>query len=399
MYLKPMANHTHTIYLDDGKYDYIMTITLSGCTVSMINEGMGTNSYPLQNYEFANEAEALEFYKTTIRRENPSYQFPPDLFNEVEAVEAVEEEKEFLLRTFDFDLQEENLETDELVKRLAVVLPSLTIYECESGDYPFEIFFCKVAEQGEFTIDKLLLAQGFMQSVTWDDFLQSVITNSSNLTSYLTLEPNLSPEEIVDKCQKLEAILQTHCKNITVYKLIQFDPILPDRDMEKFHIIVGETHDGNWLGITPKIGSEDYIRTDTYRVQIPTDATPLDSNQISIINTLENVLTGLEFATAEDTTTREFYLTYANSQAQIIYQLLDAIDFVITCSFAPFGSVAEYEDPEYFHNIYPLDQLLQLNLKDLQEYVIGTYCLNHIYAIGKTKNGDSVGVSTVTVAT
>lgn len=107
----------------------------------------------------------------------------------------------------------------------------------------------------------------------------------------------------------------------------------------------------------------------------------------------------MEFATIQDITTREFYVTYANSLGQLIYQLLDAIDFMITCSFAPFGSVAEYEDPEFFQNIHPLDQLLQLNLTNLQEYVIGTYSLFHIYAIGNTQNGDYVGVSTVAVWT
>lgn len=389
---------SHTIYLDDGKYDYIMTITLSGSTVSIITEGMGSNAHPLKNYDFANETEALEFYEATIRRENPSYQ-PPTESLSIEVEE--EEEEEFTPKTFDFDLQEENLETDELVNRLAVVLPGLEIYESESSDYPFKTFVWKVAEQGEFTIDKLLLAEGFIETVTWDEFIQAVIHNSNHLTSYLTLEQNLSPEEINEKCQILETTLQTHCKNINVYKILHFDPMLRDQNqdnMDEFYIIIAETHEGNWLGIAPKIGAEDYVRSDTYRVQIPTDATPINSNQ-TLINHLENLLTGLEFATIQDITTREFYLTYANSQAQIIYQLLDAIDFVITCSFAPFGSVAEYEDPEYFQNIHPLDQLLQLNLTNLQEYVIGTYSLFHIYAIGNTQNGDYVGVSTVAVST
>lgn len=386
---------SHTIYFDDGKYNYIKTITISDCTVSITVDGVGFKAYSFETHEFANETEALEFYETTIRRENPSYQ-PPTESVSTELDDEEEEKEIFSPRLFDFDLNEQNLSTEELVNRLAVVLPGLEIYESESSCYPFKTFVWKVDEQGEFTLDKLLLAQGFMKSVAWDDFLQSVITNSSNLTTYLTLEANLTPEEISQKCQTLETMLQTQCKNIAVYKIIQFDPVSPDQNLDNFYIIIAETHQGNWLGIAPKIGSMDNIRTDTERVQISTDFISIDSNQ-TLINTLENVLKGLEFATTPDTTTREFYLAFANSQEQTIYQLLDAIDFVITCSFAPFGSVAEYEDPEFFYNIEPLDKLLQLNLTNLREYVIGTYSLYHLYAIGNTQNGDWVGVSTAAV--
>ncbi|AFZ56550.1 hypothetical protein H6G54_24645 [Anabaena cylindrica FACHB-243] len=387
---------SHTIRFDDGKYDYIMTITLADCTVSITTDGVGFNARTFETHELATEAEALEFYETTIRRENPSYQPPTDSLST--EVEEEEEEEEFEPLTFDFDLNEQNLATDELVNRLAVVLPGLEIYESESSGYPFKTFVCKVEDQGEFTIDKLLLAEGFMQPIAWDNFLADVITNSSNLTSNLALEANLNPEEIAHKCRMLETTLQSQCKNIAVYKIMHFDPLLAGEKIDEFHIIVGETHDGNWVGISPQIGSIEDIRTDTERLPIYTDFTPSSSTQ-TLINTLPTIVNGLEFATTPNTTNREFYLTSANSQEQTIYQLVDAIDFVITCNFAPFGSVAEYEDREFFRYIHPLDQLLQLNLTNLREYVIGSYSLYHLYSIGNTNSGDAVGVSTVAVWT
>jgi len=383
----------HTIYLDDGKYNYIMTITLSDCTVSVTTDGVGFNAHSFESHDFATETEALEFYETTIRRENPSYQ-PPTDSSSSEVIE--EEEEELELRSFDFDLHDENLPTDELVNRLAVVLPGLGIYECESGDYPFKTFVWKVDEQGELTIDKLLVAGGFMQEIEWHDFLQAVITNSSNITSDLTLEPNLTPEGISHKCQILETTLRSHCQNIFVYQIIQLNPDLPNDYFEQFYIIVGETYDGYWLGISPQICADDNIRTDTERLDISTNFTPVASNQ-TLIDTLQSIVTGLEFATTPNTTNREFYLTSGNSKEQTIYQLVDGINFVITCTFAPFGSVAESEDAQFFHSIQPLDQLLELNLSNLREYVIGSYSTYHLYTIGNTHSGDWVGVSNVAV--
>jgi Nuclease A inhibitor-like protein len=391
MYSKLMPSHT--IYFDDGKYNYIMTITLSDCTVSVTTDGVGFNAHSFESHDLATQTEALEFYETTIRRENPSYQ-PPTDSSSSEVIEEDEEELEPL--SFDFDLNEQNLPTDELVNRLGVVLPGLEIYECESGGYPFKTFVWKIDKQGELTIDKLLVAGGFMQKIEWNDFLQTVITNSSHLTSDLTLEPNLTPEEISQKCQILETTLQSQCKNIFVYKIVQFNPDAPNDYLEQFHIIVGETHDGYWLGISPQICADDHIRTDTERLDISTNFTPVASNQI-LINTWQSIVNGLEFATTPNTSNREFYLTSANSQEQTIYQLVDAINFVITSTFAPFGSVAESEDPQFFHSIQPLDQLLELNLTNLREYVIGSYSTYHLYTIGNTHSGDWVGVSNVAI--
>ena len=384
---------SHIIYLDDGKYNYTMRITLSGCTVSVTTDGVGFNAHSSESHDFATETEALEFYETTIRREDSSYQPPTDSLSS-EVIEEEEEELEPL--SFDFDLHEQNLPTDELVNRLAVVLPGLGIYECDSGDYPFKTFVWKVNEQGELTIDKLLIAGGFMQEIEWHDFLQAVITNSSNITSDLTLEPNLTPEEISQKCQILETTLRSQCKNIFVYQIVQLNPDLPNDYLDQFHIIIGETHDGYWLGIAPQICADEDIRTDTERLDISTNFTPVASNQ-TLIDTLQSIVTGLEFATTPNTSNREFYLTSGNSKEQTIYQLVDEINFVITSKFAPFGSVAESEDPQFFHSIQPLDQLLELNLTNLREYVIGSYCTYYLYTIGNTHSGDWVGVSNVAV--
>ena len=150
------------------------------------------------------------------------------------------------------------------------------------------------------------------------------------------------------------------------------------------------------MGIAPQIRADEDIRTDTERLDISTNFTPVASNQ-TLIDTLQSIVTGLEFATTPNTTNREFYLTSGSSKEQTIYQLVDEINFVITSKFAPFGSVAESEDPQFFHSIQPLDQLLELNLTNLREYVIGSYCTYYLYTIGNTHSGDWVGVSNVAV--
>ena len=57
---------SHIIYLDDGKYNYTMRITLSDCTVSVTTDGVGFNAHSSESHDFATENEALEFYDLVV---------------------------------------------------------------------------------------------------------------------------------------------------------------------------------------------------------------------------------------------------------------------------------------------------------------------------------------------
>jgi predicted DNA-binding WGR domain protein len=70
---------SHFIPTDNGKYDFLITITLEGCTVTVQeNEGREGDGSTLwhETHDFASEREAQAFYQAEVRRRDPSYVLP-----------------------------------------------------------------------------------------------------------------------------------------------------------------------------------------------------------------------------------------------------------------------------------------------------------------------------------
>ncbi|MDA0210555.1 MULTISPECIES: hypothetical protein [Desertifilum] len=70
---------SHSIPVDKGQYDLLVTIAHEGCTVTVQeNEGRDGSGATVshQVYEFASETEAQRFYSAKVRTLDPSYAFP-----------------------------------------------------------------------------------------------------------------------------------------------------------------------------------------------------------------------------------------------------------------------------------------------------------------------------------
>lgn len=80
---------SHCIPVDNGKYDFLVTIAHEGCTVTVQeNEGRDGSGSTVSHkvYEFASETEAQTFYHAKIRTLDLSYSFPIAQSQEAESV-------------------------------------------------------------------------------------------------------------------------------------------------------------------------------------------------------------------------------------------------------------------------------------------------------------------------
>ncbi|WP_442938291.1 nuclease A inhibitor family protein [Nostoc sp.] len=80
----------------------------------------------------------------------------------------------------------------------------------------------------------------------------------------------------------------------------------------------------------------------------------------------------------------------SDTKDNLLYRLLSFLKFLKISTFFRYSSLDINNSKEF----RPLDDFLELNLTDLQEYTIGLNVIFCIYSVGRTSEGDWVGIST-----
>lgn len=273
----------------------------------------------------------------------------------------------------------------ELVTQLQAATEGL-LFPSEN-EYPFKTFVFEVESQENFTVDNLLKTAGFMIPVNLDDFLQFV--------SEVAPKNRQNYEQIINLLQLFTSLLQ-------IYRISLSDE---SGEYEAFHIFVGNTKDGDWISISPKIDSElNARRSERFLIE---SSTLVKESTLELKNQLEPLLAKLKFIVTEyyekNQEKQGFVLEIATTKEEIINKLLDSIGFVKTCTFKGFSENAKENDDlesrEYLEKFKPLDELLKSRLTNLREYVIGGMAVYYLYNIGNTQDGDWIGVSTIAIWT
>jgi hypothetical protein len=98
------------------------------------------------------------------------------------------------------------------------------------------------------------------------------------------------------------------------------------------------------------------------------------------------------------TIVQEYVIEIGATKDLLIAKLLETAGLVKATTFADFSTEYDNIQPEIVDKYKNLEQLLQSNLNNLREYVIGGMAVYHIYSIGE-REGDYFGVLTIGIYT
>lgn len=277
----------------------------------------------------------------------------------------------------------------ELVAHLEELTNGL-FFKRSATDLPFQTFVWEVTENGELSLEKLLQSVGIISPIGMTEFIEFI-----------------SLVEVIDNASKnkykyLIDLLQSSLETLEIFRISIFDDIHQE-DYEAFHIFFGKTQDGDWISISPKVDTEIGANRFMINMHLFESTMPVKRSTLALIAELETVCSGLEFPVVEYSKIakkEEFIIEIAENRNLIINKTLDSLGFVKTCVFADFN-VTEKEctiyEKEDFQKFKRLDHLLQSNLTNLREYVIGGMAYYYLYDLGQTQDGDWVGVWTIAV--
>lgn len=309
----------------------------------------------------------------------------------------------------------------ELIRQLSEIIKNLQF--SSDGSSRFESFLWDTNERGILKLENFLTSEGFLFTLEPLTLLEFVSSKASwsNWGSSTPLEAaikmNILYTELID-------FFHSHFKTLSVYlvsnlgekdsnvrkKAFKKSRIgnpeyysLPVNELHKlyrkgeicieqeaFHIIIGETFDGEWLGIAPKMyrasgrrGGEKFVL----------DEALVNDNTINLKRSLEAMVSELEFSVVE---CLAFYrkekaiVEAGNIKEELLYRLLGSMGFFRAFTFSDYCH-ENLSNPSSFRL---LDKFLKSNLNNLQEYIVGSTAVYFIYSIGHTEDKDVLGVST-----
>ncbi|MBE9197609.1 MULTISPECIES: pentapeptide repeat-containing protein [unclassified Nodularia (in: cyanobacteria)] len=252
-----------------------------------------------------------------------------------------------------------NLELLEQIRQA-----SQGLYYGSEADYPYEVFLWEVANRGEFTLEGLLKAFGYLREISSDDF------RNGNFDDLLP-----ENKQVIQSFRTLLLQLKSFLTNLQVYRLAVSAP--------DFYIVIGNTPSGDWLGISTKVSS--YLEQQHYSSQIFRfrDSAVAKLENQELIVTLENEIAEVRFASEY---LKSFVWEIAERKSALIHNLLDTVGIVTTNEVKnPFGSETQAE-------------LVRSNLTNLRLYRLSAGEIE-MYIIGQTENGDWIGLHTKAVET
>jgi hypothetical protein len=145
--------------------------------------------------------------------------------------------------------------TEQTLKYLETLVDGLYAdytFTSDGGDIS-QAFVWEVEEKGDFYFSKLLEEFGLLKSVPLDDFL----------ARWQKIYPQNS-EEITRQCRLVLESVQSHTVRTEIYELKTFGQSAGHEASDGYggwdcvQFILGETDDGNWVGVSPKLKYEPF---------------------------------------------------------------------------------------------------------------------------------------------
>jgi Nuclease A inhibitor-like protein len=277
------------------------------------------------------------------------------------------------------------------------------LYLSESA-YPLQPFTFRVTERRTFGIGPLLQTLGLLQIQTWDTCL-------SQICGSLGTTPRMR-----GAFQEIKHTLETQLTQVEVYRVGQHAPGdegWDDRGTIVFPLLLGQSPEGDWVGLCPKFRADAMASAERIRPTIDRmmakGADPVTISTLKIISDLKTSLVGYPLIVQSDNACKlvdEFFWKAAATKDNLLNELLQSTGFLKIFPFQGFSnSLVDGYRPEqltpdqrrFYERFFTLDHLLRVNLTDLQEYIIGGYTHFHLAAIGQTSEGDWAGISTQAV--
>lgn len=314
------------------------------------------------------------------------------------------------------------LSNTKLIQQLCEITKNLRF--SSETDASFEPFLWETNEHGVLKLENFLQSEGFLFPVTPKIILEFVSSEASwspwgsSTKKEVAIKMNRKYTEIID-------FFSSHLKTLSVYLVSNLGEkdstvrkkafkksrignpeyyLLPVDELhepyirgetcieqEAFHIIVGETFDGEWLGIAPKMyrasgrrGGERFVL----------DEASVNDNTINLKQNLEKTALELEFSVVECLAfypKSEAVVEVASTKEELLYRLLGSMGFFRAFTFEDYCN-EDRSNPSEFRL---LDNFLKSNLNNLQEYIVGSTARYFIYSIGHTEEKDVLGISTL----
>jgi hypothetical protein len=278
-------------------------------------------------------------------------------------------------------------------------------YTSESAA-PFQPFEFRVAERGEFGLMAFLQTIGLLQLQSWEQFF-------SQTSTLVGATPKMARTY-----RDLKQALHTHLVEVQVYAVGHRHPSdegWEDRGTVLFPLLLGQTQAGDWVGLCPKFkadvtASDDRIRPTADRLTLK-GGEPITMQTLKLLSQLKaSIPEGALMLQAYNSCewVAECFWQAAATPDALITDLLASTGFLKIFPFQGFSNCLTdgyrpeqltLDEKAFYGQFTPLDRLLQSNLTNLREYIIGGYTNFHLYVIGQTAEGDWAGISTQAVWT
>ncbi len=324
-----------------------------------------------------------------------------------------------------------NPKNAELVQQLVKITKNLCFYSAHYTQ--LKPFIWGVDEQGILTLDKFLQSEGFLFPVKANILLEFVSSEASWSTwSGLDSEDSSTPSEVALKMSlkytEIIDFLKSHLKTLEIYLVSNLGEgncvtrkqkvknsrignsdfyslpvdLLHDSykqgvnciEQEAFHIIIGETFEGEWLGVAPQMYPGSYKRGGE-KILLPEAL--LNENTMGLKRNLEEIVVGIEFSVIECLAfyrKQESLIEAGSTKQELLYRLLGSVGFISVFTFEDYCS----ENQNVFEEFHYFNDFFRANLLNLQEYIIGLNSTYFIYAIGHTEERDVLGISMRTIS-
>ncbi|MEH2075291.1 MAG: nuclease A inhibitor family protein [Nostoc sp.] len=212
----------------------------------------------------------------------------------------------------------------ELLQKLALTSKNLCF--CRETDSDVKPFIWEIALKGDLTLEKLLESEGFLFPVKTSELLDFISLETS-WPMYARLTPIETASLMNLKYKELIDFLSSHLKTLEIYIVSNLGYGNSDKRKEKFkksrignpdlyflsvnqlnapykigqicieqeafHIIVGETFEGDWIGIAPELFGETNKKG---KQLLPFPEESKNDNTIALKNQIETLVQELEFS-------------------------------------------------------------------------------------------------------
>ena len=262
------------------------------------------------------------------------------------------------------------------------------------GSELFKALSRSIAEEGEFNFVKLMFSSNLVKRVELDELV---------LGWQVTNQDKQNSPEILSTCESLINLCRSHLTNIEAYQFNNYGDEVGDvaadgyTGYELFYFLIGQTKDGDWIGISPLFSEADsYDYGEIYTREDRSPSTAAKSFLDNLEPIVKDFKPGIILYTPQ--ASKGIILEVACDIECLIEKILESSHMLKTYHFRGFcddEDVSRIEKERREYSFKELDEFFKNNLQDSRIYVLGNWADFRLYLIGKTQTGDWLGTSTL----